>query len=288
MPDAEKGRECRLCGQSKIVVTPSGSFAKAELCAKCATVCRLCDNVGFVFERDSFGREFATRCECGEIKRKIDLFNAAKIPSRFYDATFDNFIATSDSTQKGALAQARFLLKNYRKESWRGLLFMGGVGVGKTRLVCTMVRHYTLTHGIPCLFKDFSALLSEIKAGYDQGLSESHVLDRINSVDILVVDELGKGRGSDWEINILDTIISNRYNMRKTTIFTTNYTDSKHTTYREKTTARSATEGVQEFVKLETLEQRVLPRIYSRLREMCDFVEIKGGDFRQPSSEIIT
>ena len=165
---------------------------------------------------------------------------------------------------------------------------MGGVGVGKTRLVCTMVRRYTLTHGIPCLFKDFSALLSEIKAGYDQGLSESHVLDRINSVDILVVDELGKGRGSDWEINILDTIISNRYNMRKTTIFTTNYTDSKHTTYREKTTARSATEGVQEFVKLETLEQRVLPRIYSRLREMCDFVEIKGGDFRQPSSEIIT
>ena len=287
MIEADIIRKCSSCDNSKIVVAPSGNFAQATRCTKGFSICTHCDNMGFVFRQDNAGREFATHCECQETKRRIDLFNTAKIPSRFYDATFDNFIVTADPTLKSALAQAKFLLKNYRKGLWRGLLFMGGVGVGKTRLVCTMVRNYTLTHGIPCLFKEFSALLSEIKTGYDQGLSESHVLDRINHIDILVVDELGKGRGSDWEIAILDTIISNRYSMRRTTIFTTNYTDNKHTTYREKTVIKSSTEGAQEFIKSETLEQRVLPRIYSRLKEMCDFVEIKGSDFRQPSGEII-
>ena len=280
-------RGCKWCDHTQIVVSPLGNFARANWCSKCSAVCNICDNIGFTMTQDDLGRETATRCICRETQRKIDLFNSAKIPCQFYDATFDNFIVDANLTAKSALSQAKFLLKNHRKKLWRGLLFMGGVGTGKTRLVCSMARDYTLTHGIPCLFKEFTALLSEIKSGYDQGLSESHVLNAINSIEILIVDELGKGRGSDWEINILDTIITSRYNMRKTTFFTTNYTDNIRTTFSEKTSAKSASEGMQEFMKSETLEQRVMSRIYSRLKEMCDFVEFKGSDFRQPSGEII-
>ena len=162
---------------------------------------------------------------------------------------------------------------------------MGGVGVGKTRLVSTMLRDYTLKYGIPSLFKEFTSLLSEIKSGYDRGFSESIILEKIGETEILVIDELGKGRKSDWEITILDLIISNRYNMKKTTIFTTNYTEKKSTTFAEIFTIRAGKDGMEEVERKETLKQRVHSRIYSRLKEMCDFIEMRGADYRFPKHE---
>jgi DNA replication protein DnaC len=187
-----------------------------------------------------------------------------------------------------ALHVTKFFFKEFKKENTiqntrSGLLFMGGVGAGKTRLVCTMIRAFTLEYGIPCLFQEFSSLLSDIKSGYDKGLSESVVLEKINAVEILVIDELGKGRKSDWEINILDTIISNRYNMQKSTLFTTNYTDKVKTTYQDISTTGN---NQKDEGKRETLEQRVYSRIYSRLKGMCNFVEMQADDFRHPEAEI--
>lgn len=273
---------CNTCSDTKILVTPRGQYAVAELCPDCNALCRLCDGTGYIFERDDVGREHAKRCQCQELEYRIMLYNNAQIPSQFYDATFENFDVTGNTSLKSALETARFSFKSYQSGNWQGLLFMGGVGVGKTRLVSTMLREYTLKFGIPSLFREFSSLLSEIKSGYDQGLSEMSVLEAINNIEILVVDELGKGRKSEWEINILDTIISNRYNMRKTTIFTTNYTETKATSLSETVMQKDGRGGVSETEKRETLEQRVSSRIYSRLKGMCDFILMTGPDYRDP------
>lgn len=285
MPNSSKSI-CQRCNNTKIEVIPQGRFANAIQCSQCFTRCHLCDDLGYILNKDDLGREIATKCRCQTIKNRITLFNKAGIPSQFYDATYENFNITYDSSLAEALHQVKFLPKNFEKGIWKGLLFMGGVGVGKTRLVSSMVRDFTLNHNIPCLFKEFSTLLSEIKSGYDKGLSESLILDQISKVDILVIDELGKGRKTDWEISILDIIISSRYNMRNTTIFTTNYTDKPATTYRETSLVKGSDEGTKEIIKRETLEQRVYTRIYSRLKEMAHFVELRGGDHRQPAEEI--
>ncbi|MCP4756335.1 MAG: ATP-binding protein [Proteobacteria bacterium] len=277
--------KCSNCNDTRIEVVPDGRFARAGFCQRCFQSCRECDGIGFIFEKDEFGREHARNCSCKEIQRRITLFNQAQIPSQFYDATFDNFNVSSNPSLKSALATAKFSFKNYENGNWKGLLFMGGVGVGKTRLVSTMLRNYTLKYGIPGLFQEFSSLLSEIKSGYDLGMSEVNVLEKINNVEILVVDELGKGRKSDWEIAILDTIISGRYNMRKTTIFTTNYTDKKATSYGETVSQKNGKNNPEGIEKRETLEQRVFSRIYSRLKGMCDFIEMKGADYRYPENE---
>ncbi len=277
-----KKKICSTCNDSKVEIVPKGQYAVAGFCPDCHTSCRLCDGTGYIFDNDEQGREHAQRCECQGLEYKIQLYNNAQIPSQFYDATFDNFDITGSPSLKAALETVRFSFKNYQNGKWQGLLFMGGVGVGKTRLVSTILRDYTLKYGIPCLFREFSSLLSEIKSGYDQGLSEMSVLEAISNIEILVIDELGKGRKSDWEINILDTIISNRYNMRKTTIFTTNYTDTKATSLSETVVQKNGKGGVSESEKRETLEQRVYSRIYSRLKGMCDFILMKGSDYRDP------
>ena len=82
--------------------------------------------------------------------------------------------------------------------------------------------------------------------------------------EVLVIDELGKGRSSDWELNILDQLISKRYNASKITLITTNYVS-------------------KEYMKedQETLEARVGDRIASRLHEMCEFIYIEGQDHRK-------
>ncbi|MBU2513118.1 ATP-binding protein [bacterium] len=273
---------CRNCNDTKIQVIARGQYAWAEYCPQCFSECKLCEGTGYIFEKDNEGREYAKPCMCRNLNLRITLFNNAQIPGQFYNATFDNFEVTADPSLEEALRTASFFYKNYQRGNWKGLLFMGGVGVGKTRLVSTILRDFTLNHGIPGIFKEFTALLSEIKAGYDKGLSESSILEKINNTEILIIDELGKGRKSDWEINILDSVISNRYNMRKTTIFTTNYTDKKTTTYAEPIIVRTDNDSQKEKFKKETLEQRVFSRIYSRLKGMCDFIEIKGPDQRYP------
>jgi len=281
----ESSMECLNCQSTKIETRPKGKFAVAEFCSQCFKVCNNCEGVGYTFQKDELGREIADRCACQDLQLRMTLFNKAQIPSQFYDSTFENFDVGSNSSIKSAWNTAKFSFKNYKSGKGKGLLFMGGVGVGKTRLVSTMLREYTLKYGIPSLFKEFTSLLSEIKSGYDKGFSESIILEKIGEVEILVIDELGKGRKSDWEITILDSIISSRYNMKKTTIFTTNYTDKKSTTFAETFTMRMGKDGMEEVERKETLKQRVHSRIYSRLKEMCDFIEMKGTDYRYPKTE---
>ena len=97
---------------------------------------------------------------------------------------------------------------------------------------------------------------------------------------MLVIDELGKGRNTPWEQNILDVIISHRYNNDKTTVFTTNYTDSAASTLQERLRSRD-NPGEGEVIK-DTLRDRIGSRIYSRLREMCNFEQLRGDDRRHP------
>jgi len=248
--------------------------AVAQRCPDCFLECKKCSNLGYILSQDEKGRERAEPCDCREVDRKIALYNGAKMPAQFFDSHFGNYDTKAHKSLAEALRTAKFLYRNFEKGDWKGLLLMGGVGVGKTRLVCSLIQDFTLNHQVPCLFQEFTSLLSAIKSQYDQGLSESNLLSQISQIEVLVIDELGKGRGSDWELGILDNLISARYAQKKTTLFTTNYTEQKSTTYKEhKATGPGDPEP-------KTLAERVGPRIYSRLRGMCNFMMIDGPDRR--------
>ena len=266
---------CGQCKGTKTVCYPEGWFAHAKRCERCFSTCSICKGDGVIFTKDESGREFQEPCSCKAVDAKILLFNNAEVPAQFFDATLANFETLGNDSLAEALYTAKASPKNFTKGHWKGLLFMGGVGVGKTRLVASLIKEYTLGNGISCLFKEFTGLLNEVKSGYDKGISEAVIMEKLAKVQILVIDELGKGRKSDWEVTILDQIISMRYNMQKTTYFTSNYTDKISTSYRDASALKSETE------KVETLKQRVMGRVYSRLQEMADFVVIEANDYRQ-------
>jgi len=81
--------------------------------------------------------------------------------------------------------------------------------------------------------------------------------------DVLVLDELGANKPTDWVKDTMSHIINCRYNDRKLTIFTSNYLDNP------------ARQGE------ESLTDRIGVRLRSRLYEMCKVIEIQGEDFRR-------
>ena len=266
---------CPMCGGTGVVTFPDGGQAAAKGCA-CSLRCLACRGARFIFTRDADGRELARACECEVRRQRIRLYNEAGIPAKYADARLRD--GGRDRYNKEAFDTFSLLAKDYRR-GHHGILLMGGPGVGKTYLLCAFLHELIFTHGVPAQFRDFFHLLGDLRSGYSQDKPESELIQPLVEVEVLAIDELGKGRNTPWEQNILDVIISHRYNGNKTTIFTSNYTDSRETTLAEPLRGKDSIAAEAEQVR-DTLRERVGPRIYSRLKEMCHSVTMKGPDRR--------
>lgn len=268
---------CRKCGGEGVLFSSMGSTGEASIC-ECSRQCLICRGLGHLIEKDAKGREIVRTCECEWRKTRARLYTGARVPGKFAGASLDPRF--KDASNAEAFNTLKLLAAEYRK-GHKGILLLGAPGVGKTWLICAFIRELIFRHGVPVLFRDFFHLLSDLKAGYSMDKSESELIDPLVSVEVLVIDELGKGRNTPWEQNILDVIISQRYNLQKTTIFTSNYTQSTKTTLAERVRPKDLQSGEGDLEIKDTLKDRIGPRIHSRLQEMCDIVNMTGKDRRE-------
>ncbi|MEZ5429044.1 MAG: ATP-binding protein [Pyrinomonadaceae bacterium] len=209
----------------------------------------------------------ARPCQCRRQKKHSDLIERARIPKRYTDCHFHSYRVLNVSQEK-AFRYASKLAMDYPAVE-RGLLFAGTVGVGKTHLAVSILKGLT-ERGFSCLFYEFGALLKSIQDSYNSvsQTSELKVLAPVFDAEILVLDEIGASKPTDWVRDTMAHIINTRYNDRKLTIFTTNYPDERRTE------------------RDETLEDRIGVRLRSRLYEMCKTVIINGDDFRRNFDKI--
>ena len=92
--------------------------------------------------------------------------------------------------------------------------------------------------------------------------AEMDVLRPVMEADILVLDDIGSEKTSEWVEETMNLIVNTRYNERRHTIFTSNYEDTPD-------------DGDPDCLKA-----RIGFRIHSRLHEMCEFLEYDGADYR--------
>ena len=201
-------------------------------------------------------------CECRRVVRTSSLATAARIPRRYDDCDFDSYFPLNPS-QEAALMFARRVADEYPNLDV-GLLFIGTCGVGKTHLSVAILK-LLLEKNITCLFYDFRDLLKEIQDSWNaqKETSEMAVLAPVYDAEVLVLDELGASKPTEWVKDTMTHIINKRYNDKKVTIFTSNYLDAKANAYDE------------------TLQERVGTRLRSRLHEMCKVISITGDDYRR-------
>jgi DNA replication protein DnaC len=204
----------------------------------------------------------ARTCPCQHRKTTGSSFEKAKLPGRYNQCHFNNY-TTPDPSQMKALRMAIQFANEYPAVD-RGLLFTGTVGVGKTHLAVSILKGL-FERGFSCLFYEFGSLLKEIQDSYNANTktSELGVLAPVLNAEVLVLDELGASKPTDWVRDTMAHIINTRYNNKKATIFTTNYADERQND------------------REETLEDRIGVRLRSRLYEMCKTIEVKGPDYRR-------
>jgi DNA replication protein DnaC len=224
--------------------------------------CSICDDTGWKpVEADGIRR--VVRCDCWRAGLTTRLLDDARIQPRYRKCELNNFVTYPNEGLAAAVAHARRFVDQFPAVD-KGLFFIGPHGIGKTHLAVGILKEIVKKTGARTLFYDTTDLLREIRHTYNATVRavEMDILRPVLEADLLVLDDIGKDRFSEWVEETMNLIVNTRYNERKTTIFTSNFEDNP------------------DVEDPNALKVRVGLRIHSRLNEMCSFVEYDGADYR--------
>ncbi len=228
----------------------------------------LCDGTGWIIENID-GTDTCRECSCVKAKRKqekIDrLFQTAKIPRRYRSKTLDNFIV--ERQPKAHRSAVRYVdrFTELRNENKNGLCLVGPTGTGKSHIAFAVL-NALLEKSVSAVAGVVPDLLDSLrpKSGNDRQAEAEQRLELLKSADLVLLDDLGSEKGSDWSVERLYLIINARYIEQLPTIITTNLPLEK--------------------LIMDKKGNPVLAweRIVSRIREMCYVLIMDGEDFRCP------
>ena len=224
--------------------------------------CTICDDSGWkTVVVDGVSR--VSRCDCVRQSAGERLLSNARIPKRYEHCSFENFTAYNEQLQK-ALRYASQLAERFPVVE-KGMFLGGPPGVGKTHLAVALLSQVIRTRGAVGLFYDTRDLLRMIRSTYapDNRTAEMDVLRPVMTADVLILDDLGAEKTSEWVEETLNLIVNARYSEKRVTVFTSNFDD------------------IPDSTDPNSLLFRIGFRMRSRLHEMCEFIELDGGDYRE-------
>jgi len=220
----------------------------------------ICDGSGWILGPEDVARP----CECRaqRLRKGRARGVASTIPARYRGVSFDRPPVSDmarDLQTKAAVAEVQGFVDELeqRLDEGRGLWLFGDTGTGKTTLAM-LISSAALEAGRTVAIYSLPKLLARIRRTYDAEPGGDNYLsffERLTSVDLLHIDDLGAEKRSDWVLEQLYALINERYETQRSILITTNLAH-------------------------EDLEEQIGPRTVSRLTQMCDEVPVFGTDRR--------
>lgn len=176
----------------------------------------------------------------------------SNLGKRFSTRTFESFDPSGN--RKAYEVCRRYVdTKAYDSEK-NGLIICGDYGTGKTHLAAS-IANYAVDNGIPTLFDTYGGHLEKLKAEFNMN-AEPKYLNLMRNVDLLILDDVGKEKQTEWSESVMFDVINHRYENMKPVIITSNFSSRE-------------------------LEDYFGEACYSRLVETCNAIVTDGRDRRR-------
>lgn len=182
--------------------------------------CELCGGTGWVW-----GQEGYTPCQCVKEKKMHQLWEKSGLRVEDNEKTFSNFEEWNDNAKQLKNKAIDYYKQfNAIKDNRVNSIVLGGqVGSGKTHLILALANNFIQKRKINVIYLNYRDIIAKLKRNALDDNFISKELEKYQKAEILLIDDLFKGKVTDADVNFIFEIVNYRYNNYLPMMITTEY-----------------------------------------------------------------